>query len=63
MGNICSCYIKTEEEEIIKDPKVLAQIRNKEFQEYQKSQAPKPHIKLYRLNAERQLQNSNQQQQ
>lgn len=50
MGNLCSCYIKEPDEEIIKDPKILAQIRNKEFIEYQRTQKPRKHQVLYMLN-------------
>lgn len=50
MGNFCSCYIKTPDEEIIKDPRVLAQIRNKEYEEYVRNSKPKKHLKIYRLN-------------
>ena len=50
MGNYCSWYIKEPDEEIIKDPVILAQIRNKEFLEYQKQIKPRKHQVLYYLN-------------
>jgi hypothetical protein len=50
MGSICSYYIKKPDEEIIKDPVILAKIRNKEFIEYQKTMKPRKHQVLYYLN-------------
>lgn len=49
MGNFCSCYIKTPDEEVIKDPRVLAKIRNKEYEEYVRNSKPK-NLRMYRFN-------------
>lgn len=51
MGSrICCCYCKKDEDEVIKDPVILAKIRNKEYEEYIRNSKPKKHLRFYRFN-------------